>query len=402
VSPRSVLVPAVATPEFPGHALVARQQELARRGWDPHVACDGADRSYWRALLEPSDGEAPLAVHHADLRWHDPRRPRGAKALAERIRRAREARVRVGGRLLERSTGTPWEFGKALLKIRPDLVHWPSGPSALESIAAKRRLGFRAVVTLGGADLRVAGLAAAGYYEPVWRDADVLHLPEAGLWERALARGCPEDKPHAVIPPATDRGFFDPDREADARTDGSASRPLRLLTVAPLEWTQGHEHALHALRLLLDRGVDAEYRIVGNGEYVGAVGFARYQLGLEDQATLLDPLPPEELRAQFAWADAFVSAAVVEGTPGALVDAQAMGLPAVVSDAGRGRDALDGTSLVARRRDPMALADALAEIEQDQDLRRRLGERARERARRLTLDEQVEAFERLYYLALSS
>jgi glycosyltransferase involved in cell wall biosynthesis len=194
-----------------------------------------------------------------------------------------------------------------------------------------------------------------------------------------------------VIAPATDPDVFSPPPRGEAHTG-----PLRLLCVGPLRWSQGYEHALHALRLLLDRGTECELRIAGSGEFAPAVAFARYQLGLEDRVTLIEPTGAAELRDEYARADVFVSAAVVEGTPRALLDSQAMALPAVVSDAGRAPDSMDGTGLVAARRDPEALADSLARLAADAAMRRRMGERARKRAEAIAADEHLDAFGALY------
>jgi len=281
---------------------------------------------------------------------------------------------------------------RSLAIERPQLVHFPTGRTALDGLAAAQLAGARSIVTLGAEDLVAAGLGDSDHYEKLWRHAAVIHVPDEGLWGLALERGCPEDKPHAVIAPAVGPPFL----ATPPRDDGRPPDTLRVLSVGALDWTRGYEHALHAVRLLLDRGVDCEYRIVGEGEYDAAVAFARYQLGLEGRVELLQPLPPQELRKQLTWADAFLCPAVVPLMPGALLEAQATGLPAVVSDAGRDGLSLDGSALVFRRRDPKALADRLASLAAESDLRRRLGEAGRERALATPLAEQESAFEDLY------
>ena len=276
----------------------------------------------------------------------------------------------------------PWARGR--------VVHFASGPAAVDGIAAARRARAASVVSFSGEDLAAGGLAVPGYYDDVWRGAAAIHLSDERVWHRALARGCPESVPRAVIGPASSAGYF------VSRNGGHHNGPLRLLSVGPLRWSQGHEHALHALRLLLDGGVDCRFRIVGAGDYAAAVAFARYQLGLEEQVELVEPGSASDLRAEYARADVFACAAVVEGTPRALVDAQAAALPAVVSDAGREADFLDGSGLVVARRDPHALADALERVATDAGLRRRMGARARERAEAVPADRQLDAFEALY------
>ena len=230
------------------------------------------------------------------------------------------------------------------------------------------------------------------YYGGVWDMADVLHVPDGGMWRRALRRGCPPDRRKVVIPPAASTSYFDPAE----RSDGAAR--LRILSVGPIVWAQGLEHALHAARLLLDRDVDFEYRIVGEGEHLPAVTFARYQLGLEGRVELRSPGGLDELRSHLRWADVFLNAAVAEGFTEAVAEAHAMELPIVASDRGvLDASMSDDAALVAPRRDPHALAEHLARVAADPGLRRRLGERGRARViEDFPLPRQLARFEELY------
>jgi colanic acid/amylovoran biosynthesis glycosyltransferase len=99
------------------------------------------------------------------------------------------------------------------------------------------------------------------------------------------------------------------------------------------------------------------------------------------------------------WADVFLHAAVSEGFCNAVIEAQAMGLPVVCSDAGGlPENVADGESgFVVQRRNPRALAEKLAVLATDPGLRYLMGKAGRERALRcFCLEDQVTAFEQLY------
>ena len=285
------------------------------------------------------------------------------------------------------------EVDLAVTSLRPRVLHFHSAAAARDCLHLKPVLECKVVVSLTGEDLNMVGLDQPHYYRDVWRTADLLHVPDESLWRRALRRECPPDRPRAVVPPAANTDYFDPADSAPAKADGG---PLRILSVGPLVWAQGYEHALHAARVLLDRGIDFEYRIVGDGEHLPALTFARYQLGLEGMVELLSPDGPAALRSQLRWADVFLNAAVAEGFTEAMAEAHAMELPVVASERGLLDRSADG-ALVAPRRDPHALSEKLAQVAADPGLRRQLGERGRARAvEAFDMRRQLARFEELY------
>ena len=104
----------------------------------------------------------------------------------------------------------------------------------------------------------------------------------------------------------------------------------------------------------------------------------------------LGPRPP---------ADVLLHPAVSEGFGNAVLEAQAMALPVVCSDAdGLAENVADGlTGFVTPRRDPVALAEALARLAADAALRRRMGTAGRERAQACFRPAaQIAAFDRFY------
>lgn len=97
--------------------------------------------------------------------------------------------------------------------------------------------------------------------------------------------------------------------------------------------------------------------------------------GLDSRVTLAGAVDDETLAAHYHGADIFVSASLYEGYGMVLAEAMARGLPMVVSTGGAAaQTAPDGAALKLPPGDVPALTNALSQIIDDADLRRRLAE----------------------------
>lgn len=393
---------ALVVPIFPRLSetfIVSKFLGLLDAGWDAHIVCQRIDRAAWDAYPDLGRRDLRGRVHVAAP--HESRLTAAARWLPENVETALRAPGAArrywttgrgsGGRLLKQAY-----LDAPLIALRPDIVHFEFGSLAVGRTYLKQRLGSKLTVSFRGYDLHHVGLEQPDYYRDVWAAADGLHLLGEKLWEWALRRGCPPDMPHVLIPPAIDTAFFTPGAGREERPAGA---PLRILSVGRLDWKKGYEYGLDAIRLLREAGVGVEYRVIGAGAYLEPLAYCRYELGLEREVEFLGGRPRAEVRDHMAWADVFLHPAVSEGFCNAVIEAQAMELPVVSSDAGGlVENVADGeTGFVVPRRDPVALADKLAALAADTGLRRRLGEAGRARVERcFRLPDQIAAFDRFY------
>lgn len=162
----------------------------------------------------------------------------------------------------------------------------------------------------------------------------------------------------------------------EATADVGGDEPLGLV-VANLRPAKGHVDLLEAMAQL-----DSPPRMhfLGDGPHREAVEAAVVRLGLTHRVVLEGQVPGAAKRyldAQFA-----VLPSHVEGLPNAVLEAMAAGLPVIATDVGGVRDLMEHGvhGLVVPPHRPDLLAQALRQLLEDEELRRRLGAAARARA----------------------
>jgi glycosyltransferase involved in cell wall biosynthesis len=151
------------------------------------------------------------------------------------------------------------------------------------------------------------------------------------------------------------------------------------------------------LAALGDRGVDATFVLLGDGELRGEVEALADELGVADRLRLMG-----YQRGLAEWHtafDALLLTSTNEGTPVAVLEALAAGRPVVATAVGGVPDVVeDGeTGFLAPAGDTDGLAERLERLARDPELRRRMGAAGAERVReRFGVDRMVEEVEALY------
>jgi glycosyltransferase involved in cell wall biosynthesis len=156
-----------------------------------------------------------------------------------------------------------------------------------------------------------------------------------------------------------------------------------ILAVGRLDQVKRPDILVKAFALTREK-IAVQLWLCGDGPLSASVEVQIRNLGLQDDVALLgfDPNP-------YRWmanADLFILTSDFEGFPNALIEAQALGLPAVATRCPTGPDEIvkDGvTGLLVPVGDVDVLAAAIFDLLFDEDRRRRMGAAARERAREL-------------------
>ncbi|MEZ4655466.1 MAG: glycosyltransferase family 4 protein [Candidatus Eisenbacteria bacterium] len=172
------------------------------------------------------------------------------------------------------------------------------------------------------------------------------------------------------------RGETIPPRDAEA--------PLTLLSVGRLSLAKGFQHAIEACALLRERGVDFEYRIVGDGPLRESMAATIQSRSLGDRVILLGALDQSELPDLYRASDALLAPSIIgpagarDGLPNVVVEAMACGIPCIGSDTVGIPEAVrtGETGILVPPGDAAGLADAMQRLAEDRGSCRRMGEAA--------------------------
>jgi glycosyltransferase involved in cell wall biosynthesis len=171
-------------------------------------------------------------------------------------------------------------------------------------------------------------------------------------------------------------------------------RPRASLTVgmlSRLHAVKRHRDAFAAVAALRARGIDVRLLVAGDGPIEADL---RALAAADPRVSFVGPV--EDSSAFLAQLDAFLLCSDHEGTPLALIEAMASGLPCIATAVG-GVPALaegGGVMLVPRRR-PDAIADALAGL-RNAGRRRNLARASVRRAQGFSFDRQASRYAEIY------
>ncbi|MDM7916652.1 MAG: glycosyltransferase family 4 protein [Candidatus Eisenbacteria bacterium] len=206
-----------------------------------------------------------------------------------------------------------------------------------------------------------------------------------------IRRGIRADQIH-VIRSGIDHSFYQPPNR-----DGSGPPPPVLLYLGRLKKYKGIDLPIQAMPAILERVPEARYWIAGDGDFRAELQERIREAGLEGKVELLGHKSGAEKLAMLAQTRVLVYTSPKEGWGLSVIEANAMGIPAVASDSpGLCESVRDGeTGYLVPHGDVRALAGRLIELLSDDALWSRMGRAGIEWASRFHWDAMADETEGL-------
>ncbi len=361
-----------------GYTIRTQEIALAQRlaGMDPHVAT----RIGFPVTAGAIDGRAAVTVdgvpYHRLLPW----------VMPGRMDRLYQTHLRHAARLTE--------------QLRPAVLHAASNyANAVIALALRDATGLPVVYEVRGfwedtwlsrhaanADLKLSDryVRTRALETHCMTDADLVVTLGEAMREEIVQRGVPADNV-IIVPNGVSEDFLRPLPDGAALRASLGIRPDEHVVglVSSLVAHEGIGTLLEAVKILNDRGVKTRALIVGDGPERTALQRRAAELGLD--AIFTGRVPSARVRDYHAVLDVFVVPRTPDRvcqlvTPLKPVEAMASGLPVVVSAVNALSEIISDkeTGLTFPALDAGALADQLRQVLDRQELRTRLGARARE------------------------
>jgi colanic acid/amylovoran biosynthesis glycosyltransferase len=266
---------------------------------------------------------------------------------------------------LERHDGVSWtRILKGLYNYAPifkndiDWLHFGFGTLVIgcENLAAAKQA--KMAVSFRGFDIGVYPIKHPNCYLRLWEKISKIHVISDDITDLVYKHGFKKQAPIVKITPAINTQYF------SLTTQQPFDQPIQMVSIARLHWKKGLDYTLEALALLKQKGEKFEYSIIGAGPEEEALKFAAYQYGLQDEVIFMGMLEHENVKQVLAKSHIYIQYSVQEGFCNAVLEAQAMGLLCIVSNAeGLSENIIDKkTGWVVPKRMPDLLANKIKEV----------------------------------------
>jgi glycosyltransferase involved in cell wall biosynthesis len=262
---------------------------------------------------------------------------------------------------------TAWRLWRLIRRERPDVVHTHKAKAgAIGRVCAwLARVPVRVHTYHGHVFHGYFGRAKTQLYLAIERAlariSSRLVVPSPRLVDELVDRFAVAARDDfSVVPLGFDLAAAPARRRGELRSQLGIGDEVRLVAiVGRMVPVKDHATFVAAAAALAARRADVHFLFVGGGELEADVRAAVARSGLSARAHFVGWL--RDVAAVYADADVVALSSTNEGTPVALIEAMAAGVPVAATEVGGVRDVLgDGArGELAPPRDPMALADAI-------------------------------------------
>lgn len=217
-----------------------------------------------------------------------------------------------------------------LLQLQVDWLHFGFATQAIDREFVAQAIGAKMGVSFRGFDLNVYPLKHPDCYRLLWQQVHKVHSISKYLLDKAYSLGLARETPFKIITPAI------ASKRLPEVVPVQVQTPIKIVTIARLNWVKGIGVALNALSILKKQGVLFTYHIIGTGTQAEQerYQFQVYELSLQKEVFFEGKLAQEQTIKQLNTANIYLQTSLTEGFCNAVLEAQALGKICVVGAVG--------------------------------------------------------------------
>jgi glycosyltransferase involved in cell wall biosynthesis len=310
-----------------------------------------------------------------------------------------------------------FQIKKHLQRLQPDIVHTHSAKAGilgrfaahgLNRATSHERLSTKIIHTIHG--------LAFHPYQSQWlnkfyiaiekyaaRCTDFFISVADAMTEQATAVGIGRPEQFVTAYSAIEeKDFLEPipqERKKQFRQKyGIAEDAVVLVTIARLFMLKGHDYIIESAKELSKRFENCVWLFVGDGNLAEHYKQQVRESGLAERIKFTGLLPPGEIPLAIQSSDILVHCSLREGLARTLPQAMLCGRPAISFDVDGAREVVNkNTGRLIEPKNVEQLIRACAELIQDEDLRKRLGQNGRESVKtKFAPETMVDTIEAVY------
>lgn len=236
-----------------------------------------------------------------------------------------------------------------------DWLHFGFGTMAVNRENVAKAIGAKMAVSFRGFDIGIYPIKNPGCYEKLWQKVDIIHVISDDIRNLLYEHGFQGQAEIVKITPAIDTSYFNCKEGQKFRSN------TKFISIARLHWKKGLVYILEALSILNKEGMAFHYTIIGEGKEYERLKFAAYQFGIAEHVTFTGKMEPELVKEKLIESTLYLQYSIQEGFCNSVLEAQAVGLLCIVSDAeGLPENVLhEKSGWVVPKRNPKRLADTI-------------------------------------------
>lgn len=157
--------------------------------------------------------------------------------------------------------------------------------------------------------------------------------------------------------------------------------PLKILLLSRLLWDKGIQEYVDAAKILKNKGINAEFLLVGNTDNNAATSVSEEQLIQWQQQKIIKwikGIPSIEVPKLISSVNIVCLPSYSEGLPRVLIEAASVGRALVTTDVPGCREVVKNNGILVPAKDTLGLAEGLEKLIKNPDLRISMGKKSRQ------------------------